>query len=202
MLTSPSSALIDSSRTGYRSCTRRRPSLQQQGPPSTPQGSGKHGAAVRDDAPPTAAGAAFPAAAGLFRPFAVSGSFPHVRGASTRHRDYYQTRRNGRRRDTPRSVGKRSGARRLGRPRRRRVGPSPHSHHQVSPRDDVDLERPPPGRPVSHQRLRPAVHRGRRHERLPPRGVARPRAGRPHDHLPPSASETCSTRTCGATRAS
>ena len=76
MLTSPSSALIDSSRTGYRSCTRRRPSLQQQGPPSTPQGSGKHGAAVRDDAPPTAAGAAFPAAAGLFRPFAVSGSSP------------------------------------------------------------------------------------------------------------------------------
>ena len=32
MLTSPSSALIDSSRISYRSCTRRRPSLQQQGP--------------------------------------------------------------------------------------------------------------------------------------------------------------------------
>ena len=37
MLTSPSSAVIDSSRTGYRPCTKRRPSLQQLGPPSTHQ---------------------------------------------------------------------------------------------------------------------------------------------------------------------
>ena len=80
MLTSPSSALIDSSRTGYRSCTRRRPSLQQQGPPSTPQGSGKHGAAVRDVAPPTAAGAAFPAATGLCRPFAGLRFIPATAG--------------------------------------------------------------------------------------------------------------------------
>ena len=57
MLTSPSSALIDSSRTGYRSCTRRRPSLQQQGPCSPLKTQEKRGAAVRDVAPSTAAGA-------------------------------------------------------------------------------------------------------------------------------------------------
>ena len=48
-------------------------------PPVHP--SGKHGAAVRDVAPPTAAGAAFPAATGLCRPSRVSGSSPRVRGA-------------------------------------------------------------------------------------------------------------------------
>ena len=83
MLTSPSSALIDSCRTGYRSCTRRRPSLQQQGPPVHP--SGEHGAAVRDVAPPTAAGAAFPAAAGLCRPFAGLRFIP-ARAGRTRAR--------------------------------------------------------------------------------------------------------------------
>ena len=80
MSTSRSSALIESSCTGYRPCTRRRPSRQQQGPPSTPQGSGKHGAAVRDVAPPTAADAAFPAAAGLCRPFAGLRFIPAAAG--------------------------------------------------------------------------------------------------------------------------
>ena len=70
MSTSRSSALIDSSCTGYRPCTRRRPSLQQQGPPV--HSSVTHGAAVRDVAPPTVAGAAFPACAGRTAAFSIS----------------------------------------------------------------------------------------------------------------------------------
>ena len=70
MSTSRSSALIDSSCTGYRPCTRRRPSLQQQGPPV--HSSVTHGAAVREVAPPTVAGAAFPACAGRTAAFSIS----------------------------------------------------------------------------------------------------------------------------------
>ena len=62
MSTSRSSALIDSSCTGYRPCTRRRPSLAATRPPA--HSSVTHGAAVREVAPPTVAGAAFPARGG------------------------------------------------------------------------------------------------------------------------------------------